>query len=279
MNNETAKKNKTNEVAVQKGGAVAAYDYSQFAGQGFESHTKDDYATPFLGVLQSNSPLLNEKADAKAGMLVNTVTQNVYDGKNGGVFVPSYTDHVVVEWKPRDQGGGFVAIHQLNDELVKKVEAEQEFGKYKTVKGDLKSNDLIETFYVYGIFIDDEGNSEQMIIAFSSTKIKAYKRWMTKARTVQVLQSNGARINPPLFAHKYRINTVSEKNQKGSYFNFNIDFDGGSADKCRLAPTDPLFQAALSFFQFAKEGKVKAAHESQVASAGSEPEEAEVPFK
>src|SRR4051812_18023234 len=103
------------------------FDYSAYANQGFEDMSRDDYAVPFLGVLQSNSPLLQDHATAKQGMLFNTVTQKVYDGKEGVCFVPAHREHVVVEWKPRDSGGGFVAIHQLEDPLIQKVKEEQEF--------------------------------------------------------------------------------------------------------------------------------------------------------
>lgn len=265
-----------------KGGTVAhpaaAFDYSDYAGQGFESHTRDDYAVPFLGVLQSNSPLVESNAEARPGMLVNTVTQQLFAGKEGTVFIPVDTVHNVLEWKPRDAGGGFVAAHALDSAFIAKVKDEQEFGKWKTIKGDIKSNDLIETFSVYGIHVDENGSAEQMVISFSSTKIKTYKRWMTKARTVQVAVAGGRRINPPLFAHKYRITTVSEKNSKGSFYNFNIDFDGGSSEKCRLPTNGPLFQTAVSFFELLKEGGIKAAYDTQ-KEAGASEEEGDTPFK
>lgn len=288
----TKNKNKENDIPLtdsevaeipKTGTAVAntgaQFDYTEFAGQGFESHTRDDYAVPFLGVIQSNSPIIETSATAKAGMLLNTVTQETYDGKSGIGFIPAHTDHVVVEWKPRNQGGGFVGIHQLGSDLIKKVKAEQEFGKWKMTKGDEKSNDLVETFYVYGIFVNDNGSFEQMIISFSSTKIKVYRRWMTKARTVQVELPDKRRINPPIFAHKYRITTLGEKNAKGSFYNFQIDFDQMSAEKCRLGVSDPLFQAAYDFATLIKSGAVKAAFDTQ-NEVGAEPEEeSEVPFK
>lgn len=266
------------ELATIKKSEVAVYDYSQYEGQGFESHTREDYAVPFLGVIQSNSPIIETNAAARPGMLVNTVTQELYDGKEGINFIPVDTTHNVLEWKPRTLGGGFVAAHDLSSAFIQKVKAEQEFGKWKSVKGDLNSNDLIETFSVYGIFVDKTDAVEQMIISFSSTKIKTYKRWMTKARTVQVLLPDGRRIPPPLFAHKYRVTSLGEKNAKGSFFNFNIDFDGGSAEKCRLATNDLLFQAGVSFFKLLKDGGIKAAYDTQGTTGASE-EEAEVPFK
>jgi hypothetical protein len=261
-----------------KGGEVAAYDYSAFADQGFESHTRDDYAVPFLGVLQSNSPLVESNASARPGMLVNTVTQQLYDGKEGILFIPVHTQHNVLEWKPRNLGGGFVAAHTMDSDLVQKAKEEQEFGKWKTVKGDEKSNDLIETQSVYGVFVNEHGSAEQMIISFSSTKIRKYKAWMTKARTVQIPLPNGRKINAPLFAHKYRITSVGEKNAKGSFYNFDINFDGGSSKACLLPTNDPLFQAAVAFHELLKDGSINVAYDTQ-KNAGESTEEGETPFK
>lgn len=270
-------KKENTALEAKKNQVPAVYDYSQYENQGFEAHTREDYATPFLGILQPLSPLCETNPDARPGMLINTVTQKLYDGKEGVVFIPAATDHVFVEWKPRDQGGGFVGIHQLNSEIVRKAKSEQEFGKYKSIKGDPKSNDLMETYYVYGILIGEGGAPEQMIIAFTSTKIAIYKQWMTIARTIQITLPNGRRIAPPLFAHKYRLTTAAEKNQKGSFFNFRAALDGKRAEDCRLAPDDYLFQAAVAFHDLMKEGRVKAAYDSQ-PEAAAEPEE-EIPFE
>lgn len=263
----------------EKSSSLTTYDYSQYAGAGFESHTKEDYAVPFLGIIQSNSQdKLDNIATAKAGMLINTVTSQVFDGKKGIAFVPAETQHVFVEWTPRDQGGGFVAIHLLNSELVKKVKSEQEFGKYKTVKGQPKSNDLIETYYIYGILVNEDGSSEKLIVAFTSTKNKVYKQWMTKARTIQVPLPDGRRITAPLFAHRYRITTVGQKNSKGSFYNFQVTYDGDEALDCRLAPNDSIFLEAVAFRDLIQNEGVKAAHDTQ-SSADEGEEETETPFK
>jgi hypothetical protein len=256
---------------------AAVYDYAEYAGAGFEKHTRDDYAVPFLGVLQSNSPQIETLPSARPGMLFNTVTNELYDAKKGIVFIPAETQHNFIEWRPRDQGGGFVSSHALGSELVKKAKDEQEFGKYKVVKGQPKSNDLIETYYVYGILVKEDGTSEKMIIAFTSTKNKIYKQWMTKARTIQVAIPDGRRITAPLFAHKYRITSVGQKNAKGSFFNFQVAFDGAEAVDCRLGTTDPLFLEAVAFRELVQSDGIKAAHETQ-APGNDEEESTATPF-
>lgn len=242
-------------------------DYSQYAGQGFETHTLDDYALPFLGLLQALSPILESRDDLRPGMVINTVTKDAYDGKAGVKFVPAATRHEFVEWKPRDQGGGFVASHEVSSELVRRLTSNgKTVGMLKTPDG----NDLVETFYVYGLVVDDEGGYGHAVVSFESTKIKKYRAWMTKAKTIQLTVGNPPRRIPaPLFSHVYRLRTVSEKNKKGSYFNWEVGFDGASAMECRLAPNSELFQAAVKVREQIEDGTAKADYSSMSNSAGS----------
>ena len=267
-----ATKDKTaTEVAVKdQNTAMAEYGaYADYAGAGFENQTSDDYAIPFIQILQALSPQIQENDALRQGMLINTVTGEVFEGKAGIAFVPATTQHQYIEWKPRDAGGGFVAAHEVNSELVRACVANQEFGDYKTPEG----NELIETFYVYGIAIDADGNSMEAVLAFSSSKIKKYKGWMTKAKTIQIPLPDGRRIPAPLFAHRYRLKTVSEKNNKGQYFNWDIAFDGTNAVEARLLPDNPVFQQAVAIKQLLESGKARAAYESQ--TPGSADEEAQ----
>lgn len=264
---------KTTDVAVkEQNTAMAEYGaYADYAGAGFENQTSDDYSIPFLQILQALSPQLQENDSLRQGMILNTVTGEVWDGKKGIAFVPATTQHVYVEWKPRDAGGGFVGIHEVNSDLVNHAKAaSSEYGKYSTPDG----NELIETFYVYGIALDDDGNASVAVLAFSSTKIKKYKGWMTKAKTIQIPLPDGRRIPAPLFAHRYRLKTVSEKNNKGQFFNWDaIAFDGENAQQARLLPDDPLFQSAVNIKSMIEQGKARAAYESQ--APGSADEEAQ----
>jgi hypothetical protein len=260
----------TPDVAVkEQNTAMAEYGaYADYAGAGFENQTSDDYSIPFLQILQAPSPQLQENDSLRQGMILNTVTGEVWDGKKGIAFVPATTQHVYVEWKPRDAGGGFLGIHEVNSDLVAHAKAaSSEYGKYNTPDG----NELIETFYVYGIALDDDGNASEAVLAFSSTKIKKYKGWMTKAKTIQIPLPDGRRIPAPLFAHRYRLKTVSEKNNKGQFFNWDaITFDGENAQQARLLPDDPLFQSAVNIKSMIEQGKARAAYESQAPGSADE---------
>ena len=238
---------------------TATEGYEEFAGAGFENQTSDDYTVPFVRILQAISPILNERTDLKQGMLLNTVTGEGIEGKTGVAFVPSTTQHAYIEFKPREAGGGFVGAHLPTSDIVQKAKAEsKDYGNYKTAEG----NELTETFSVYGVVVDADGVPSSAVIAFSGAMIKKYKAWMTKAKTIQIKLGNGRLIPAPLFSHVYRLKTVLDKAPKGSFFNWDLAFDGENALACRLAPSHPAFQAAFALSQIVATGAARAAYES-----------------
>ena len=103
------------EVAEKKSTAVAAYDDSLLsAGTGLEEATTEDYAIPFIRLLQPMSPQLNKNSGnyiegASAGDLINTVSGEVYDGDKGISVVPcayskKYICLLYTSPSPRDRG-------------------------------------------------------------------------------------------------------------------------------------------------------------------------------
>lgn len=230
---------------------------------GFEGMTQEDFNIPFLVILQKGSKQVDEDSGsriegAKAGMFYNTVTGELYDGKAGIRFIPCHRDHQFVEWIPRDDGGGFVGTFKPEDPRVVALRADQgKFGKL-TIVNDGDEHDLVETFYVFGILLKEDGSQEYVVLSFSSTQIKAYKNWMTTARNQTVMEGN-RRITVPLFGHVYRITTIPQENKKGSWQGFRIVFDGKSASEARLDQASEEYQAGKSFRDLAVSGVVKAA--------------------
>jgi hypothetical protein len=234
---------------------------------GFEGMTQEDFNIPFIVILQKGSPQVDEDSGsqiegAKAGMFYNTVTGELYDGKLGLRFVPCHRDHLFVEWVPRDEGGGFVGIHKPEDPKVVALRAEQgKFTKLEMKSGDGEDHDLVETFYVYGINVKEDGSHEYGVLSFSSSQIKAYKNWMTTARNQTVMEGN-RRITVPLFGHVYRVTTIPQENKKGSWQGFRVTFDGKTAADARLPKESELYQAGKAFRDLAVSGVVKAANDT-----------------
>jgi len=225
----TKKKDEKQEVAPAAERGVSTHvntDYGDQAGRGMEQTDQSDLKIPYLGVLQKGSPECDETDDAyvegaKPGMLINSVTKELFDGKTGVVFVPAHKAHCFVEWKPRDQGGGLVARHDKNSELVHACKKAS--GKtYGTIPTD-EGNELVETKYLTGFLLDDEDSKDPstiIVISFSSTKLKKFQAIYTAMNTIKG--------KPPMYAHRLRVRTVAEKNQHGSWYNLELTFLDGT---------------------------------------------------
>jgi hypothetical protein len=119
--------------------------------------------------------------------------------------------------------------------VVDAVAAATSYGKYK-----LNGNDLVETFYVYGVTIDDNDNLGEAAIAFASTRIKPYRVWMTQARSTMIQVSARRTVVAPLFSYAYRLTTVLERNNFGQYWNWKIK------QEVMITPGTDMFLMALS---------------------------------
>lgn len=246
---------------------VSNYDYGDDAGIGFGNQSTDDYSIPFVDILQGLSPELNTIEDAKPGHIINKVTGDVTSGKDGIAFIPCFTRHAYVEWKSRDAGGGYVREHAVDSPFVQELRQSQPLGKYKTPDG----NELIETFYVYGVVVKPDTTLEQVILTFTSTKIGLYKNWMTKAKSIQIPLADGRRITPPLFAHRYRLKTQLIEKNGYKWHNWLITFDGADAAACRLPPNDGAYQFAKETARIVAEGLVKVDYSKQTQESSSAP--------
>lgn len=250
---------------------LALMDFGDDIGAGFENQTSADFSIPFLGVLQAMSPQVRDPDDggiegARAGMILNTATEEVFGGKEGMEFVPALTEHVFVEWVPREKGGGIVARHTADSPVVAKAKAQRgSFGKLQTEQG----NDLVETFYMYGVTAFDGEPKEMAVIAFTSTKIKSYRAFNNKVGAFQIKRPDGTKFKPPLFSHVVQLTTVKEKNAKGEFYNIKLSPAKGEVKSSLIGRDDPRYQAAKEFKELIESGKATAAYESQDATGGS----------
>lgn len=209
------------------------FDYAEEAGAGFDQQTNEDVSIPFFSILQALSPeVAKEGGDYKAGMIINKSTGEAADGKQKGIiFIPSITEHLYQEWVPRDKGGGLVNTYPIDHDLVREARAHKRFGAYVMENG----NELVETFFVFGI----GGFNEELLtpagIAFSSTNIRPYNNWMTQARSLQGMRPDRSKYIMPLYSHRYVLLTehVNRKNQ--SWYVWKPSFFGGSASEARLS--------------------------------------------
>ena len=244
-----------NAVAEVKNNAVATagdYDYGADSGVGFEGTTANDLSIPFIGILQSNSPQVEQEVEgAKPGRLINTVTGEIMDEQ---AFIPVHYDRAYVEWTPRDKGGGFVGLHDPNGELVKQM-----VEKHKGQKGKIilaNGNELIETEYCYCLLLDKDAKTVTgfAVLSLTSTKLTPFRKFKT---SLFMLKGK-----PPLFVNRAILKTDKQKNDKGTFFNAKFVPAVGADWRSSLIPNNAdhkeLIEEAKSFREMVLSGVAKA---------------------
>lgn len=251
------------DVATQSsGGAVAAYDYGQFAGAGFEGTTAADFKPSFLRVLQGNSPQVESVEAAKPGLIIDSITNDVYPSV---VVVPAVREHVYVAWKPRSAeggssgGSGFGGVYQINDpkvqEALKKVGRFQRGADGKMILPEIDNGEfqLVETVYFHCVQLLDNGAMVPVTLAFFSTGLPVASTWLTMMNR-QVIPGT---IQPkPLFAHAFKLGSVKSQRGTMSWYNFAPTWANNNAQGSALAPDSALFQAGASIYTAFKQGRV-----------------------
>lgn len=265
------------------GGAIVKYDYGEDAGGGFENQTDKDQNVPFFNVLQSNSPAVQENKieGARAGMIVNTATNDLYEAtppRGAGILVvPCITDRVFLEYVKRDKGGGFRGRHKPESKVVieSMAIAEKEglaFGEYPMPGAP--DHELTETFELYLLLCQPGEEPLPGVFGFQSTKIKHYKNWNSRLRRLTLPRFDEAgnqvgKFNPPIFAHLTRITTWLDKNSFGSFYNVSVKADqNDNLPASMLAPDDLRYQMARDFKDFVLSGKAKIDYEKADGVAG-----------
>ena len=114
-------------VDVKKTGAIANVNIEQFADTGFDNVDSKSLALPFLKVLGQLSPQVTQGdsafiPQAKAGMIYNTVTDELYDGAKGISVIPCYYKLEYLEWQDRDKGAAApVNVYPADSDIMSKT--------------------------------------------------------------------------------------------------------------------------------------------------------------
>ena len=261
-----------NEVAVKNGGgAVAVIDDDLLSlGTGLEDTSSDDFAIPFLQLLQALSPQLNKNdgkyvKGAEQGNIFNTVTGEATDGDEGLIVVPCYYNKKYLEWAPRETGGGLINTHDSRDILTQTTKNER--GQFVLDNG----NYIAETaqFYVM-VCNEDETEWTQAVIAMTSTQLSKARKWVSQMKQRRVKNSAGAMVEAPMFLFKYRLKTVAEQNDRGSWYGWSIGLEGQASNR------DMILEGA-NFLKMIKSGEVQA-KDPEAAGTPSDKTNDEVPF-
>ncbi len=263
------------DVASAKQTAVGEnFDYGDMSHAGFEDTTIADLSIPFLALLQSLSPQVEDQTieNCKAGDMLNTVTGEIV--KQPFMVIPVYKEESWVRWRPRNAGGGLQGRYEPDSPEVKALIKANGGSRIPPKGSDKKTipfkdedgNDVIETHYVYCLVLGEDKVTVEgyIVVPFSSTKIRVYKDWLTAMYT--------QKGRPPMFANRAAIETTKQKSEGGSYFNFLIKpaFDTWRESLINPQTDMALLTEAKEFAEMIENGLARPDYDSVSGGSGDD---------
>jgi hypothetical protein len=245
-------------------------DILEFAGEG-AAFGADEMQIPFIRALQALSPQLNKKKPeyidgAEQGDLFNTVTGQVWKGEEGVTIIPCYQVTKYLEFTPRDMGGGFRGEISPTNPVLQQTTRQGSKELLPT------GNELVKSDQHYCLVLDGEGSFQPAVIDMKSTQLKVSRRWKTQIAMQKIKHpKTGQMITPPLFATEWKITTVEESNDQGSWFN-------PSVEKVGLVGERDLMLEAKAFRDSVAAGEAKAVAEESVPTSSSVEQDDSIPF-
>ena len=243
-----------NDVTTKKDGAVAINMFEADADQGTQNISQEDLALPFLKVLGQLSPEVNKRDGkyidgAEPGMIINTVTNEIFDGSKGIQIIPAFYKRQYVEWQDRGTSTGApVAIHDADSDIVSQTTRD------KSYKDRLPNGNYLEnTANHFVIQVSD--NPTSALISMKSTQLKVSRKWNSMMMGIKMQGKNGL-FTPPTYSHIYNLKTVQMSNDKGTWFGWDISKVGPVSEK-------GLYDIAKNFAEKIGKGEVEAKPESQ----------------
>jgi|TARA_R100000773_G_C4201101_1_gene103593 hypothetical protein len=242
------------EVVKKQGGALVNASFEEMSGLGFAETTTQDMSIPFLRILGAQSPQVDESdgayvEGAKGGMLYNTVTNTVTSGKEGMLVVPCYYNRRYVEWKPRTEGGGYVASYLPDDPIVPTAVRND---KNEEV---LPNGNLLTNTAQHFVMLVEGDQYSRCLITMSSTQLKKSRRWLSQMNAMTAMGKNGP-YTLPMMSQFYTLTTVPEQNDLGKWYGWAI------ARERQLDLSNDfeksLFDNAVAFAKSVEAGEVEA---------------------
>jgi hypothetical protein len=239
---------------------VLASAFEEDASDSFAGMNQDDFALPFLRLLTNTSPEVGAIDGALPGMIYNSVTGQLYDGKKGITVIPCAYVRQYIEWAPRGSGSGApIHIYPSTSDILSKTHREPGENKDYLDNGNYIEN----TANHYVMVVGADGSPSPALIVMKSTQLKKSRKWNSMMQSVKLTGRNGL-FTPPMYSQMYRLTTQPESNDKGKWFGWEVERIGTVDDQ-------GLYETAKAFSQSVSSGTVKVKHEGEERSSESAP--------
>ena len=247
--------NKEAQVAKRENAGPLATDvFEADANAGSQNITQDDLALPFLKVLGQLSPEVNKQnakfiKGAEPGMIVNSVTKELYDGTKGIDVIPVHYQRQYVEWQDRGQTGNApVAIHKADSDIISTTTRD------KSWKDRLPNGNYLENTANHFVILLGKTPSTALI-SMKATQLKVSRKWNSLMMGLKLQGKNGL-FTPPTYSHIYNLKTVQMSNDKGTWFGWDVSKVGPVKDRS-------IYDVAKQFAARVSKGEVVAKHSTE----------------
>ena len=234
----------------ETGGAVVSVDFEADAAHGAQNITQEDLALPFLKVLGQLSPEVNKGhakhvEGAQPGMILNTVTNSLYDGSKGIEVLPVFYKRQYIEWQDRGESKGApVHIYSAGDDVPKTTR--DKANKDRLANGNYLENTANHYIVVLG------KNPTTALLSMKATQLKTSKKWNSMMLGIKMQGKNGL-FTPPTYSHIYKLKTVQQSNDKGTWFGWDVSQVGPVKEKA-------VYDIAKQFATRVSKGEIEAKH-------------------
>ena len=238
-----------NQVAEKKNSALATFDMEADAQQGTQNISQEDLALPFLKILGQLSPEVNKRdgkyvEGAEPGKIINTVTNELFDKIS---VVPCHYKRQYIEWQDRGTSGSGapVAIHDADSDIVSQTTRGKDY-KDRLANGNYLENTASHFVVILG------DSPTTALLSMKATQLKVSRKWNSMMMGLKMQGKNGM-FTPPTYSHIYKLKTVQQSNDKGTWFGWDVSTVGPVQDKA-------VYEIAKNFASSVSKGEVQAKH-------------------
>ena len=203
--------------------------FEEDASSGFENVKTTSLALPILKLLQNGSGEAQRRNQnyvegAEPGMLLNTVTKQLYAGAKGITVIPCHYKLEYQEWADFGTGSGRPEnIFPDGSDIL--AQTTQDGGG----KDRLENGNYILTVGQHFVIIVADGGAEQALISMSSSQGKVSRKWNSMMMSISLDGKNGP-YTPPSFSHAYKLTTVLNSGKGNQWYGYNIVKEGPVKD-------------------------------------------------
>ena len=227
-------------VKKSEAGLPSASLFEADAHLGFENVKTESLAPPILKLLQNGSAeakKMNQNyiQGAEPGMLLNTVTKQLYDGSKGINVIPCYYKLEYQEWSDFGTGSGRPEqIYPDSSDIISKTT------KGPDGKDRLPNGNYVLTVGQHFVIIVGDKNTETAMISMSSSQGKISRKWNSMMMSITLDGKNGP-FTPPSFSHIYKLSTVINTGKGQQWYGWNVEKVGPLQDQA-------LYERAKKFY-------------------------------